>query len=138
MVDVVDVVTRSRMMAGIRGRDTRPELRVRRYLHAAGLRFQLDATGIPGRPDVVFRGRRIALFVHGCFWHQHEGCRFATMPLTRAEFWTSKFESNKARDARVTGQLHDMGWMVLTIWECETRDIEALDRLVWCIHAADH
>jgi DNA mismatch endonuclease (patch repair protein) len=125
------------MMAGIRGRDTRPELLVRRYLHAAGLRFRLGATGIPGRPDVVFRGRRIALFVHGCFWHRHGGCRFATMPSTRTEFWTNKFEANKARDARVTDQLHGMGWTVLTIWECETRDIEALDRLVWSIHAAN-
>jgi DNA mismatch endonuclease (patch repair protein) len=101
------------------------------------MRFRLDAAGIPGRPDVVFRGRRIALFVHGCFWHRHEGCRFATMPSTREEFWTNKFEANKARDTRVTDQLHDMGWTVLTIWECETREIEALDRLVWCIHAAN-
>jgi DNA mismatch endonuclease, patch repair protein len=124
------------MMACIRGRDTKPELRVRQYLHGAGLRFRLDAAGIPGRPDVVFRGRRLAVFVHGCFWHRHAGCRFATTPATRMEFWANKFEANMARDARVTAQLQDLGWTVLTIWECETRDVEALDRLVWQIRAA--
>lgn len=123
------------MMAGIRGRDTAPELQVRRYLHAAGLRFRLDAKGIPGRPDIVFRGRRLAVFVHGCFWHRHEGCRFATVPSTRAEFWAKKFEANKARDARVTARLHELGWTVLTIWECESRDTECLDQLTWHILA---
>jgi DNA mismatch endonuclease (patch repair protein) len=135
MTDVVDSITRSRMMSGIRGRNTRPELRVRQYLHAAGLRFRLDASDLPGRPDIVFRRRQLAVFVHGCFWHRHPGCRFATMPATRIEFWQRKFEANTARDARVVTRLQGLGWSVLTIWECETRDVEALDRLVWHIHA---
>ena len=100
MADVVDSATRSRMMAGIGGRDTRPELLVRRYLHACGLRFRVHDKTLPGRPDIVLKRHRVAIFVHGCFWHQHPGCRFATTPQTRADFWASKFEANVARDTR--------------------------------------
>src|SRR5690606_8341446 len=98
MMDIVDPSTRSRMMKGIRGRDTEPERIVRQYLHAAGLRFRLGGAGLPGRPDVVLPRHRVALFVHGCFWHRHEGCRFTTTPATNADFWQSKFASNTARD----------------------------------------
>ena len=94
MVDNVDAATRSRMMSAIRGRDTSPERIVRRYLHGAGLRFRLGGAGLPGRPDIVLPRHRVALFVHGCFWHRHEGCRFTTTPATNADFWKTKFARN--------------------------------------------
>lgn len=136
-MDIVDPETRSRMMAGIKGRDTRPELIVRRYLHAAGLRFRLGGCGLPGRPDVVLPARRVAVFVHGCFWHRHPGCRYATTPHARAEFWSRKFDANVRRDAHSVAALVEMGWTPATIWECETRSVDALDRLFWRIVAHD-
>lgn len=134
-VDVVDPQTRSRMMAGIRGRDTRPEMAVRRYLHAAGLRFRLHASDLPGRPDIVFPGGKLAVFVHGCFWHQHAGCRFARTPSTRPDFWRTKFAANKKRDLEVASRLEGMGWSCQVIWECEVTDDLAIDALVWRIRA---
>lgn len=98
-MDLVDQATRSRMMSGIRGCDTTPELVVRRYLHAVGLRFRLGGRRLPGRPEIVFTSRRVAVFVHGCFRHRHEGCRYATTPSTQPAFWNSKFTTNFARDA---------------------------------------
>jgi DNA mismatch endonuclease (patch repair protein) len=136
VVDTVDKATRSRMMAGIGRADTAPEMAIRRYLHACGLRFRLHARGLPGRPDIVFPGARIALFVHGCFWHRHPGCRFATTPSTNASFWVSKFAANVARDAEKSNRLQELGWTPLVIWECETRDPEAIDRLYWHLRAA--
>lgn len=130
MTDVVDALTRSRMMSGIRGRDTLPELTVRRALHSAGLRYRVDVRSLPGRPDIVFPSRLVAIFVHGCFWHRHQGCRFATTPATRPEFWQTKFAQNVARDERVRRQLEAAGWAVVTVWECETRDYSAVNRLV--------
>ena len=135
MTDVVDVQTRSRMMSRIGGRDTAPERRVRRYLHAAGLRFRLCDRSLPGCPDIVFRNLRTAVFVHGCFWHRHDGCRFATTPSTRQDFWLSKFEANRRRDSRSAAELVAMGWSVFTIWECETRDELSIDRLAWSVLA---
>jgi DNA mismatch endonuclease (patch repair protein) len=122
MSDIVDPATRSRMMASIRGRDTTPELVVRKSLHAAGLRFRLHGVGLPGRPDIVLPSRRVVIFVHGCFWHRHHGCRFATTPATRPEFWARKFEANQRRDTAAESSLRLDGWQVVTIWECETRD----------------
>lgn len=136
-MDVVDPTTRSRMMAGIRGRNTRPELAVRRYLHAAGLRFRLEGCGLPGRPDIVLPSRRVAVFVHGCFWHRHPGCRFTTTPDVRADFWMRKFDANVRRDAHSVSALVAMGWTPMTIWECETRSIDALDELFWRIVGHD-
>ena len=136
-MDIVSPETRSRMMAGIRGRDTRPEIVVRRYLHAAGLRFRLGGCGLPGRPDVVLASRRVAVFVHGCFWHRHAGCRFATTPATRADFWERKFAANVARDANSASVLAELGWTALTVWECETRSAEELDKVFWRIAAHD-
>lgn len=136
-MDIVDGSTRSRMMAAIRGKDTGPELRVRRYLHAAGLRFRLHDRGLPGSPDIVFSRRRLALFVHGCFWHRHPGCRFASTPAVRQEFWDTKFEANIRRDARVAADIAELGWKVIIIWECETRDELALDHLCWHILSRD-
>ena len=123
-------------MSGIRGKDTRPEMLVRRYLHACGLRFRLHLGGLPGHPDLVFPRYRTVVFVHGCFWHRHTGCRLATTPATRAEFWAGKFARNVARDQSDAAALTAMGWQVLTIWECETRDPLALDQLFWRIHSA--
>jgi DNA mismatch endonuclease (patch repair protein) len=135
-MDTVDAATRSRIMSRIRGRDTRPELAVRRYLHAVGLRFRLGGCGLPGRPDIVFAARGAVIFVHGCFWHRHPGCRFATTPSTRAAFWRRKFEENVARDARAESRLADMGWTCITCWECQTRNDTLLDEIAWRVFAA--
>lgn len=116
-MDVVDRATRSRMMSGIRGRDTKPEKQVRSFLHRAGLRFRLHAS-LPGRPDLVFPKHRAVVFVHGCFWHRHVGCRYATTPSSNAEFWQAKFDANVARDNRVSRQLRKEGWRVFVVWEC--------------------
>lgn len=118
MVDVVDRETRSRMMANIRGRDTKPEMLVRRMLHGAGYRYRLHDRRMPGRPDIVLPKHRVAIFVHGCFWHRHQGCRLCTTPGTRPEFWHDKFEANVERDQRNTASLVTSGWRVATIWEC--------------------
>jgi DNA mismatch endonuclease (patch repair protein) len=120
VTDIVDSATRSRMMSSIRSKDTKPELLVRRFLHAAGLRYRLHRRGVPGRPDIVFPSKRIAVFIHGCFWHQHPRCRFATRPVTNAEFWRQKLEQNRARDLRNVEELEAEGWHVFVIWECET------------------
>lgn len=109
-------------MSGIRGKDTKPEMAVRRALHAAGLRFRLHRRDLPGAPDVVMPGRKIAIFVHGCFWHHHAGCRYAKMPATRPEFWKDKLGKNAERDRRNIDQLLSMGWRVLVVWECAIRD----------------
>ena len=116
-MDVVDRATRSRMMSGIRGRDTKPEKQVRSFLHRAGLRFRLHAP-LPGKPDLVFPKHHAVVFVHGCFWHRHVGCRYATMPSSNAEFWQAKFDANVARDNRVSRQLRKEGWRVFVVWEC--------------------
>lgn len=129
MTDVVDKETRSRMMSGIRVRDTKPELVVRSYLHRRGLRFRLTPRALPGKPDIVFPKFRTVVFVHGCFWHRHPGCRFATTPASNEAFWKRKFEENLRRDERMTEELHKLGWRVLVIWECELDDETKLDSL---------
>jgi DNA mismatch endonuclease (patch repair protein) len=121
MNDVVDKATRSKMMSGIRGKNTRPEIALRRAMHAIGLRYRLHRNDLPGKPDIVMPGRKVVIFVHGCFWHQHEGCRFATTPRTRPEFWRDKFASNTRRDKRNVMQLLERGWRVATVWECALR-----------------
>ncbi|MFC3716506.1 very short patch repair endonuclease [Luteimonas soli] len=126
-MDVVDRATRSRMMSGIRGKDTKPELAVRSFLHRAGLRFRLHAR-LPGKPDLVLPRYRTAVFVHGCFWHRHEGCRYATTPASNVEFWQEKFAANVQRDARAKQQLEEAGWRVETVWACQLGEAE-LSRL---------
>ncbi len=115
-------------MARIRGRDTTPELMVRRIAHRMGLRFRLQRKDLPGCPDLVLPKHRLAVFVHGCFWHRHEGCRYASTPKSRVAFWTAKFEANVVRDARQEAALRELGWQVLTIWQCETRGVAAVER----------
>ena len=112
---------RSRNMAAIRGKDTAPELAVRRILHAMGLRFRLHRKDLPGRPDIVLPKHRTVVFVHGCFWHRHEDCRYTTNPKTRHEFWQSKFAANVERDGRNRTELQQLGWRVIVVWECELR-----------------
>lgn len=129
MADVVDARTRSRMMSGIRGRDTRPEMVVRQALFAAGFRYRLHRRDLPGAPDVALGGRKVAVFVHGCFWHRHKGCRYAKLPATRPEFWKAKLDGNVERDSRTIDALQAMGWRVLIIWECAIRDRETRSTL---------
>lgn len=121
MVDVVNSQTRSRMMSGIRSKDTRPELALRSALHASGFRFRLHRKGMPGKPDIVMTKHRAVIFVHGCFWHRHAGCRFTSTPATRPEFWQAKFDANVLRDAVVHADLLSSGWRVATVWECALR-----------------
>lgn len=122
MADVVSAHKRSQMMSGIRGRDTDPEMRIRRYLHARGYRYRLNDRALPGRPDLVLRKRGAVVFVHGCFWHGHASCRFFRLPATRPDFWREKIESNIRRDQRVIVGLLGAGWRVAVVWECALRD----------------
>lgn len=109
-------------MQGNKRRDTRPEIEVRKLLRALGYPgYRCDWKKAPGRPDVAYPGRKIAVFVHGCFWHSHEGCKYATKPSSNSEYWNAKFERNKARDARVRDELEAAGWTVVVIWECELK-----------------
>ncbi|MBX5236643.1 DNA mismatch endonuclease Vsr [Rhizobium sp. NLR4a] len=121
MIDIVDKQTRSRMMAGIKGKDTQPEVALRRALHVRGFRFRLHSATVPGRPDLLFPKHRAVVFVHGCFWHRHTDCRYATVPATRPEFWQAKFQANVARDSTVRAALIEAGWRVATVWECALR-----------------
>lgn len=128
MADIVDRATRSRMMSGIRGRDTAPELQVRRYLHRAGFRYRLHARDLPGRPDIVLPKYNAVVLVHGCFWHQHPGCPLAVMPSSNIAFWKEKLEGNRARDDRNRKKLEELDWRVFELWECEV-DERLLDAL---------
>lgn len=120
MPDIVDPATRSRMMSGIRSTHTKPELVMRRGLHARGFRFRLHAKQVPGKPDLVLPKYRAAIFVHGCFWHGHD-CALFRLPGTRTNFWAEKIERNRTRDQKVREMVRDAGWRCLTIWECAFR-----------------
>lgn len=118
---------RSRLMARVATRDTKPEVVVRRLLHRMGYRFRLHPSGLPGKPDIVLPRHRKVVLVHGCFWHQHPDCKRAKRPASNVEFWDRKLSTNVERDKRVQRSLEESGWHVLVIWECETRDAEALE-----------
>jgi DNA mismatch endonuclease, patch repair protein len=118
--DIVDSISRSRMMSGIRAKNTDPEIRIRKGLHAMGYRYRLHAPEVPGKPDVVLPRHRSAVFVNGCFWHGHD-CPLYRLPGTRSDFWRAKIERNRARDAVVRQQLQETGWRSLTVWECAIR-----------------
>jgi DNA mismatch endonuclease (patch repair protein) len=120
MADVVDSATRSRMMSGIRGRNTKPEVLIRRILHGKGFRFRLHVPDLPGKPDIVFPRYRAVIFVHGCFWHGH-GCRLFKWPSTRPDFWRKKISRNQANDNRSREMLAAAGWRVAIVWECALR-----------------
>lgn len=120
--------SRSEIMRAVRRRDTEPELTVRRVAHSLGLRFRLHRPDLPGSPDIVFPKYRTCIFVHGCFWHRHQGCRRATTPKTRQHYWIPKFEQNRVRDSRVRAELEKAGWRVEVIWECETLDAFKLEQ----------
>ena len=141
MADVVSPSVRSRMMSSIKGKNSRPEMLVRRLLFAAGYRFRLHRRDLPGTPDIVMPSRKIAIFVHGCFWHSHQGCRFAKLPTTRTEFWKAKLEANSQRDRQSIKRLQEMGWRVLCVWECVLRNPESaigfLEKLLHWIEGTD-
>lgn len=126
MVDVLTPEQRALNMSRIRGGDTKPELILRRGLHARGLRFRLHRRDLPGRPDLVFPRRRSVIFVHGCFWHGHR-CHLFTLPATRVAFWQSKIAANAERDVRAIDALRLTGWRVLIVWECALRGRQRLD-----------
>ena len=119
MADFLSPDERSERMSRIRGKDTKPELILRKALHSLGLRYRLHEPGLPGKPDLVFPRYRTVVFMHGCFWHRHTGCNIATTPKSNVPFWLGKFEKNIARDNRVTTSLEEAGWRVLVVWECE-------------------
>ncbi|WP_332777434.1 very short patch repair endonuclease [Polaromonas sp.] len=112
---------RSRMMSSIRGKNTWPERMLRSFLFARGFRYRLHVRNLPGSPDLVFPKHRAVIFVHGCFWHRHEGCRYTTTPKANSEFWKQKFQGNVDRDARHAAMLRDLGWRVAVVWECSLR-----------------
>jgi len=130
MTDVFDTEKRSAVMRAVKSRDTAPELKVRRAAHALGLRFRLGRTDLPGKPDLVFPSRRVALFVHGCFWHDHDCARGARTPQTNGAYWQAKIARNVARDAASLASLQKLGWKPAVIWECETKDAAKLARLI--------
>jgi DNA mismatch endonuclease (patch repair protein) len=140
MADVVDRKTRSRMMSGIRGKNTRPELLIRKGLHARGFRFRLHDKRLPGKPDLVLPKYSAVIFVHGCFWHGHD-CHLFKWPKSRREFWRKKITRNKAKDAESCVSLKKEGWYILTIWECalKGRTRRPLDQVLdetadWLLH----
>lgn len=128
MADIVDAATRSRMMSGIRSRNTKPEMRVRQFLHRQGFRFRLHVRDLPGKPDIVLPRYRAVIFVHGCFWHRHDDCRHATIPASNTEFWLEKFAANIRRDTEAKRQLENLGWKVIVVWSCrlDQKNLDAL------------
>lgn len=131
MTDTVDQKTRSRMMSGIRGKNTKPEMLVRSALHRRGFRFRIHDKSLPGKPDIVLPRYKAIINVHGCFWHGHEGCRYFRIPSTRTEFWEAKISGNRTRDRTNQALLLDQGWRILTVWECalRSRKVESLESL---------
>lgn len=127
MTDVFDQETRSAVMRRVKGRDTTPEMIVRRALTKLGARYRLHRKDLPGKPDIVLPGRRLALFVHGCFWHGHDCARGARVPKQNRDYWVAKVERNRARDARTHAELEALGWRVEPIWECDLKDAAALE-----------
>lgn len=123
-MDIMDKQARSRLMGLIRGKDTKPEMLVRSLAHRLGFRFRLHRRDLPGSPDLVFPGQRKVVFVHGCYWHRHPGCRLAYEPKSNLAFWTKKFAANVARDERALADLKGQGWDTLVIWECEAKKSE--------------
>ncbi len=139
-MDTMTPQERSRCMAAVKSKDTRPEMLVRRYLHAQGFRFGIHNSKLPGSPDLVLRKYKTVIFVNGCFWHGHEGCKFFRLPKTNVEFWQTKILRNMERDIRTAAELAAKGWRVITVWECELKTVahrqETLARLAASIRGA--
>ena len=127
MADIVDRTTRTRMMSGIRSSNTKPEILLRKAMHKQGYRFRLDSKVGKIKPDLVLRRHKVSIFVHGCYWHQHEGCKLAYSDRPRSQKWDKKFRDNKERDQRVNEQLLGQGWRVAVIGECATRDLPVFE-----------
>src|SRR3954471_3068120 len=121
MADVHTPAQRSFNMSRIRGKDSKPEKVLRSLLHQRGLRFRMNVAGLPGKPDIVLPKHKAIVLVHGCYWHRHPNCRFATTPATNVPFWTTKFAKTIERDAKAERALHELGWRVFTVWECSIR-----------------
>ena len=129
MADRISEEKRSWNMSRIKGSDTKPEIAVRSFLHRQGLRFRVNDKNLPGKPDIVLKKYRTIVFVDGCFWHRHTGCKFAYTPKSRIEFWNEKFKSNVKRDRKVNTMLKEQSWNVVRIWQCETKTSEKLSHL---------
>lgn len=129
-MDTISPQRRSEIMGRVRSKDTGPELVVRRLVHGMGYRYRLHGKGLPGRPDLVFRSRGKVIFVHGCFWHRHEGCALARLPKSREDFWLPKLEANRQRDERNRRDLKRAGWKVLTVWECQLGRVELVRKRI--------
>lgn len=132
MTDTLSPTARSERMSRVRAKDTKPEMAVRRLVHAMGYRYRLHDRRLPGKPDLVFRSRRKVIFVHGCFWHRHPdpACRLARMPKSRQEFWGPKLEGNRERDERTRDALAEQGWQQIVVWECECGHLEQVENKV--------
>lgn len=130
IMDTISPKQRSEVMAKVRSKNTRPEMVVRRLVHGLGYRYRLHRKDLPGTPDLVFPGRSKVIFVHGCFWHRHADCPLARLPKSRQEFWVPKLAGNADRDAKQIQALRRLGWSVMTIWECEVRDLGKLERRI--------
>jgi len=131
VADVVSPAVRSRMMSSIRGKDTQPELIVRKYLHGCGFRYRLHVNSLPGRPDIVLPKHRVAILIHGCFWHRHSNCKYCTMPRSNVSKWVEKFSANVARDKRDVKRLRASNWRVIIIWECGVKQSDRGAGLSW-------
>ena len=130
MTDRISKERRSWNMSRIRSKDTSPEMRVRSMLHRQGYRYRLHDKSLPGRPDVVLKQHRTAIFVHGCYWHRHKGCKYAYNPKSRVKFWKNKFAETVKRDKQHLKQLKENGWEVFIVWECETKDMDKLKQII--------
>ena len=117
---------RSRNMSAIKSKNTKPEIAVRKLLHSMGYRFRLHRKDLPGSPDIVLPKYKKVIFVHGCFWHRHENCKYASTPKTRQEFWENKFKANVKRDLEIQEKIKNIGWKSVVIWECETKKVDNL------------
>ena len=129
-MDTLSPSQRSERMSLIRAKDTAPELRLRRLVHAMGFRYRLHVRDLPGTPDLVFPSRHAVIFMHGCFWHRHKGCKLARLPKSKLDFWEVKLEKNRLRDRLHQRKLRALGWRVLVVWECQLHDPESVERIV--------
>lgn len=129
-MDTVSRKKRSEIMSRVKGKDTRPEMVVRRMVYGMGYRYRLHAPELPGKPDIVFRKRKMVIFVHGCFWHRHKNCKYARLPKSHVSYWEEKLGRNRSRDKSNIARLRRGGWKVLVVWQCELRDMGSLERRI--------